>query len=214
MKQQQHTNTYYKKIESQLEKNQQSQRNRAKTIFGTTNIPRGDPRAHACVHVSKPVDARATHRRPNTSLPAVSRRRALLLSERARDRSSMGSGGITRDYAGATVGDHLTHIQKLYIEKFLCCWNGLVKTSRSVKKNNLFGINCYLKNVLKVWFFTCSRLNDSLIVWYDVVTRVERWTCDCEKSIGCGSHPVIGMLFRCWFIVRVRNKGMGPLWFQ
>ena len=75
---------------------------------------------------------------------------------------------------------------KVVHRKFLYCWKGLVKTSRSVKKNNLFGINCYLKNVLKVWFFTFTRLNDTSMVWYDVVTSVVRWTCVREKSIGCG----------------------------
>ena len=50
----------------------------------------------------------------------------------------------------------------------------------SDEKNNLFGNNYYLKNVLKVWFFTCSRFNVTLGVWYDVVTSVERWTIECE----------------------------------
>ena len=53
-------------------------------------------------------------------------------------------------------------------------------TYRSVEKSFLFGNNYYLKNVLKVWFFTSSSLNDAIIVWYDVVTTLECWTSGCE----------------------------------
>ena len=42
-------------------------------------------------------------------------------------------------------------------------------TCRSVEKNILFGNNYCVKNVLKVWFSTCSRFNDTWMVWYDVV---------------------------------------------
>ena len=115
--------------------------------------------------------------------------------------------GLRRCYRGRPPNPY----PKVVHREFLFCWKGLVKTSGSVEKNNLFGNNYYLKNVLKVWFSTCSRLNDTLLVWYDVVTWVERWTYDCELSNGCVSHPVIGILFSVLIYRAGEEQGCGTM---
>ena len=65
--------------------------------------------------------------------------------------------------------------------------------------------------MLKVWCFTCSRLNDASIVWYDVVTWVERWTYESVLSIGCGSHRVIGIHFSVLIYRAGEEQGCGTM---